>query len=169
VCCGIPTEQYTDILQTRRNLLQHLRPLTADSRFEVLKARHVPARSRKAGNDVAFDGFGCLSEDNGDITCQPMKLRDHRVTRGNDRIWRGLHQFCRELDVLLCVACAPAIIDAEVATIFPTQLAQRLEQGSDAYLPRLVSRTVRAEQDADAPRTLDLLRAPLLATLPLRQ
>ena len=76
-----------------------------------------------------------------------------------DGVRRGLHQFRHKPVVLLGVASAPAIIDAEVAAIFPAQFAQLFEEGSDARLTRLISRSVRAKQDADTPRTLNLLRA----------
>ena len=86
-----------------------------------------------------------------------MKLRHYWIARGDDGIRRGLNQLYCELFVSLGVALAPTIVDAEVTAVFPAQFAQRLEEGSDPRLARLISRSIRAKQDADTPSTLDPL------------
>src|SRR4029077_4989792 len=127
-------------------------------RFEILKASHVSAGSSEAGNDAAFDRLGGLGESFWDLACKPVKLRHYWIARSDDGIRRGLNQLRCEPFVLLGVALAPTIIDAEVAAVFPAQFAKRPEKGSDARLARLISRSIRAKQDADTRSTLDLLR-----------
>ena len=88
-----------------------------------------------------------------------MKLRHYWIARGDDGIRRGLNQLRCEPFILLGVAAAPTIIDAEVAAVFPPQFAKRPEKGSDARLARLISRSIRAKQYADTRSTFDPLRS----------
>src|SRR4029077_2247684 len=155
VGCCIPAEQCACVLHASCHRLQNLQPLAADGRFEILKASHVSAGSSEAGNDAAFDRLGGLGEDYWDRACKPVKLRHYWIARSDDGIRRGLNQLRCEPFVLLGVSLAPTIIDAEVAAVFPAQFAKRPEKGSDARLARLISRSIRAKQDADTRSTLD--------------
>src|SRR5262245_12468743 len=119
--CCITAEQCACVLQPRCHLLPNLKPFAADGWFETLNASHVPTGSGQAGNYAAFNRLGGLGEDYWDRASKPVKLRHNWIAGGDDGIRRGLNQLHCEPVVLLGVALAPTIIDAEVAAVFPAQ------------------------------------------------
>src|SRR3974390_2830162 len=77
-------ERYS--LDSRRDLLQQVQPLSADCRLEVLKSRNVSARAPEIGNKATLDRVGCTNENDRDGLGRFLQYRNSWIAPNNDYI-----------------------------------------------------------------------------------
>src|SRR5262249_52735782 len=155
--------RYGRILKERRSLyagcdlLKQLQPFRGDAVVTQHKTSSVAARPSEGFHETGADWFGDLHENDrhgaGRLQQRP---RGCTATRQDDVGGEG-NQFRRVFANALGVAHAPADVDANVATVGPAQLRQRLCDRQHAPLRYQIVRRETHEY-ADAPHPL-LLRA----------
>src|SRR5215813_6365324 len=142
----------------RCDLLEQPQPFRGNAVFIQHKTSSVAARPSEAIDQTGADWFGDLHEHDRHSARRLEQRPSGRSASSQDDVGRECNQFRRVSANALGVARAPADVDANVATVGPAQLRQRLRERQDAPLRyRIVHR--ETHEHTDPPHPLRLLRA----------
>src|SRR5947209_15404754 len=113
---------------------------------------------RQVGHEPACDGIGNPGEHHRDGACSIQCCRHHRICGSKDYIRRKAYTFLRHVaHPLLAFACK-AVLETDVAAIYPAEVLQGFSEGREVALPYFVILR-EAHNDADAPYPIALLAA----------
>jgi hypothetical protein len=141
-----------------RQLLEQLQRLSDHRVFEEAEAGDVAARPRQVRNEALPHRIVDDHENDRDGTGRIPQRREHRGPIADQDIRRQRRELRRMGPNAIEIAGRPAIVDAEVATVRPTQIRERLAEGRDARLSLRIA-LGHPHQHADAPHAVARLRA----------
>src|SRR5262249_140908 len=98
-------------------------------------------------------------------TCCPLQRHHARVATDHNDVWCECNQFRRRFANAFGISGAPAVFDAHVAAIGPTQFLQPLQERSDTGKRFRIVRGP-GQQHPDAPHRLAPLLPPRRAPPP---
>src|SRR5262249_3410428 len=109
----------------RRNLLEQFQPLYADRLLVGGKPRDIAARSRYACHKSVGHGVAYVSKYDWDGARRPLQRRQGGSSNGDKYVRPQFNQFCRG-GTHTVRSSSEAIIDPDVATLYPPELLQFL-------------------------------------------
>src|SRR5947209_12139632 len=93
---------------------------------------------RQVGHEPACDGIGNPGEHHRDGACSIQCCRHHRICGSKDYIRRKAYNFLRHVaHPLLAFACK-AVLETDVAAIYPAEVLQGFSEGCEIALPYFV-------------------------------
>jgi hypothetical protein len=119
-------ERERDPRDAGRDLLEHLQHLADDRELEKGQPGGVAAWPRQAGDEALPDRIGDRDEHDRDGAHLQGKRRQRRRGGGDDQVRFELDQLLGERPRPGRIAAIPAIVDAQVATLGPSELPERL-------------------------------------------
>src|SRR6266699_995827 len=96
----------------------------------VCQAGDVAPRSRETCDETRAKRVVRHREDDRDHRCRPLYCNDRASRRDND-IDLKLDELSRDLGEALAAPLCPAILDRDIATLDPTELAESLHKKGD--------------------------------------
>jgi hypothetical protein len=109
--------------QTGDNLAQQVEPFGGKISLLVRQARHIATRARQAGDQPGADRVPRRRKDDWDRRGCILSGDDWRGTRRDDDIDPEANKLGREFGVAVLASSRPAILDGDVTTFYPAELA----------------------------------------------
>jgi hypothetical protein len=125
----------------------------------VLEGREtgdVPTRPSEAINNASTDWIGDHGKDNRHSASDLLERPDRGDASSQDYVWPEPNQLCRVFANFFGATCARAVLDLNITSINPAQLAQPVQKGGDAGLILGAGNRERHEHP-NAPHALWLL------------
>src|SRR5262245_12954672 len=139
------------------DLLEQLQPFPADGILVDREAGHVAAGTRQAFHIAGCNRVCDTGEHDRDGAACFQQGRDSAAGKGEDDIRRERNELGCMFSCDIDFAVAPAIVDADILPIRPTELLHGLDESPYSVLRFRVVYGPRCEH-ADAPNSLRLLR-----------
>src|SRR5262245_4442147 len=109
----------------RRNLLEQFQPFHADRLLVHCKPGDIAARSRYARHKAVGHGVSYVTKYDWDGARRPLQRRQGDSPIGDEYIRPQFNQFCRGGTETVRIS-SDAIVDPDVATLYPSELLQSL-------------------------------------------
>ena len=132
---------------------QHLQPFAGHRRLEAGEARYVGPWVCDVGHEPAAFGIRDLDEDDRNRIGRPLQGQSARCGMRDNHIGGKRHQLLGEGGDAIRTSRRPAVVDAQIASIDPSQGLQAVVQPGDHQL-RLLIAFADARQDRDPPHAL---------------
>src|SRR6516162_602602 len=146
--CGVPN--------LRCDLLEDFEPFRCHGRHEIGESRGVATRSGETLHEAASDRIGYRGEHDGDTVVLALQCGDGDRAESKDRVQLHRQKLAGKAPVSLGITSGPPFVDLQIAAYLPAELFKPLIKRDQ---PALGLRVVAdAHQDADASRSLSLLR-----------
>jgi hypothetical protein len=136
-----------------RHFAQHLQPFAGHRRLEAAETRDIGPWMRDVGDEPAAFGIRDLNEDDRNRIGHSLQGQSARCGMRDDHIGGERHQLLGEGGDAIRTSRRPAVIDAQIASIDPSQGLQAVVQPGDHQL-RLLIAFADARQDRDPPHAL---------------
>jgi hypothetical protein len=137
----------------REIFAQHLQPFAGHRRLEAGEARYVGPWVCDVGHEPAAFGIRDLDEDDRNRIGRPLQGQSARCGMRDNHIGGKRHQLLGEGGDAIRTSRRPAVVDAQIASIDPSQGLQAVVQPGDHQL-RLLIAFADARQDRDPPHAL---------------
>jgi len=141
----------------RCDLLEDFEPFRCHGRHEIGEPRGVATRTGETLHEAASDRIGYRGEHDGHTAVLALQCGHGDRAESKDRVRLHRQKLAGKAPVSLGIASGPPFVDLQIAAYLPAELFKPLIKRDQ---PALGLRIVPdAHQDADASRSLSLLRA----------
>ena len=155
----IPVDGDSRLPECRHALLQQSQPLAGNRRLEILKPGDVAIGVREAVDKSAPDRVRDLDENGRYGLVQLFQGGEGGVATDHKYIRRSVgERDCFRPDLVDLIA-RPSDLYADVATVAPTELAERVDERCNARAAFWIGLSIARRQHAHTPGSIGLLRA----------
>ena len=136
---GVRIEENCGSRDAGRHFAQHLQPFAGHRRLEAGEARDVGPWMRDVGDEPAAFGIRDLNEDDRNRIGHSLQGQSARCGMRDDHIGGERHQLLGEGGDAIRTSRRPAVVDAQIASIDPSQGLQAVVQPGDHQLRLLIA------------------------------
>jgi hypothetical protein len=131
------------------NLAQEFESLAGRVGVQARQAGNVPARPGEARDEACADWVRRHREDDRNLRCHLFRRNDSIGSKRDNDIDLEPNELGRELAEALRTSLRPTIVDRDVVTLGPAELAQPLRKGGEQFA---CGRRCAWDQEPDLPR-----------------
>ena len=144
---GVGIVQKRDVGKIRRDLLEYREQFSGNRWIEIGETGNIAAGSSYACRETAADRISDDYRHNWDCSSRSNKFGDYGRTVANDDIGSQSDEFFRKASHSVGIACTETIVDVDIVSDDPAQLAKAFLECVDSGVCLLIIR--KADQKSD--------------------